>query len=314
MRVSLITTVKNEEKSILQFLNSIKKQTKKPDEIIIVDGGSRDNTMSVVHESLLKVKTPIRIIKKGGNRSVGRNTAIKSSKNKIIACTDAGCILDKNWLEKITKPFEDKSIEVVAGFYNPIATSTFEKCLATYTCVMEDKLDPKNFLPSSRSIAFRKSAWEKVGGYPENLDTCEDLVFARSMKKAGLRFVTIKNAIVYWPQRKNIWQAAKQFFYYAKGDGKAGFMRKSAPFLFGRYIIGIFILGFIIKSKNFNLLPIVYILLILYVLWAILKNYKYVKKIPAIFYLPLLQFVSDIAVINGTIIGVLERLWDIKIK
>ena len=40
MKVSVICTVKNEEKNILQFIDSILKQTKIPDEFILVDGGS----------------------------------------------------------------------------------------------------------------------------------------------------------------------------------------------------------------------------------------------------------------------------------
>jgi len=78
-------------------------------------------------------------------------------------------------------------------------------------------------LPSSRSIAFKKSAWKKVGGYPENLNYCEDLVFDLKLKKAGLKFAFAPKAIVFWPQKKTLKGAVKQFFNYAVGDGMAGF-------------------------------------------------------------------------------------------
>lgn len=308
-KVTLITTVKNEERSIESFLESIKLQTRKPDEVVIADGGSTDNTLNIIQKLKFRsqsFRSKFKVIYRRGNRSVGRNAAIQVSSGNIIAVTDAGCILDKYWLEQITKPFSDKTIDVVAGFYKPLTTSIFQKCLSTYTCTMPDKLDKDTFLPSSRSIAFRKNAWKKVKGYPEHLNTCEDLVFDKKLKEEGFRFITKEKAIVYWPQRKNILEAAKQFFSYAKGDGEARFFRKSTPLLLGRYLVGLGFLGYIFISMNYSLLTILYLLFVLYLLWAIYKNYRYIKKRQAYFYLPLLQVVSDVAVITGTTFGLLK--------
>ena len=44
----------------------------------------------------------------------------------------------------------------------------------------------ETFLPSGRSIAFKKSAWKEVGGYPENLYTGEDTLFDLKLKEKGL--------------------------------------------------------------------------------------------------------------------------------
>lgn len=309
-KISLITTVKNEENSIGKFLDSVSTQTRKPEEVIIVDGGSTDRTVELIQKAKVKrqnLKLKVKIIEKKGNRSVGRNTAIKASSNNIIAVTDAGCVLDSHWLERIVKPFEDKSVDVVAGFYKPKTRGVFEKCLSTYTCTMQDRLDTNNFLPSSRSVAFKKETWEKVKGYPENLDTCEDLVFDKKLKKAGLKFVTVENAFVWWPQRKNIFGACKQFYNYAKGDGQARNLRSTMPFLFGRYLLGLGFLLYILFSSNYSLITFLYPLIFLYILWVVLKNYKYVKKPQAVIYLPILQLTSDIATIAGNSVGYFSR-------
>lgn len=307
MKVSLITTVKNEEETIESFLESIFHQTRKPDEVIIVDGGSTDDTVSKIKSSKLKIKN-LKVIRKKGNRSVGRNTGIKESLGPIIAVTDAGCILDSHWLERLTKPFEEDFADIVGGFYKPKTNGVFEKCLATYTSTMQNKLDKKNFLPSSRSVAFKKSSWEKVNGYPEHLNTCEDLVFDKKLKKAGFKFKTEDKAFVWWPQRKNILEAVKQFYSYAKGDGEAHFFRPTTPFLYIRYFLGICFLAYIIFSQNYSLLIILASIFLLYLLWSIFKNYKYVKRWQAFFYLPLLQITSDIAVLVGTTIGFLKTV------
>ena len=192
MKLSIICTVLNEEKTIEKFIDSILKQTVAPDELVIVDGGSTDNTISKIQNSKAKIQQyglKIKTIIKKGNRSVGRNEAIKNSSGDIILVSDSGCVLDKDWIKNITKPFKDKNIDVVSGYYKPVTKNIFQKCLAAYTSVMPDKIDKENFLPSSRSVAFRKSAWKKAGGYPENLNTCEDLVFDKNLKNKNAKFI-----------------------------------------------------------------------------------------------------------------------------
>lgn len=299
IKVSFITTVYNEEKNIKPLIDSLLRQTKMPDEIIIVDAKSTDGTVRELDKFKSKFgNINFQILSKKGNRSVGRNIAIAKAKGNIIVATDAGCIIDKNWLERITSPFQNSKAEVVAGFYKPITKNTFEKCLAAYTCVMEDKVN-SDFLPSSRSVAFRKSVWKSVGGYPEELNTCEDLVFARELKRKGFNFKVAKKAFVLWPQRENIFEAAKQFYQYAVGDGQANYIRFNTWFLFARYITGL-ILFFV----SLYLLAACFIL---YIYWSIYKNYRYVNDLRGLFFLPVLQLVSDMAVITGTFAGSILR-------
>ncbi len=301
-KVTLITTVKNEEGNIDGFFESILKQTRKPDEIVIVDGGSDDNT-------LLKLnRLNAVVIRKKGNRSIGRNIAIKVAKNSIIAVTDVGCVLDKYWLERLIKPFEKEDVDVVSGFYKAYTNGPFEECLASYTCTMSDKLNTKTFLPSSRSVAFRKKAWDKVRGYPEKLNTCEDLVFDLKLKQANFTFVMVQNAIVYWPQRTNIVQAAKQFFSYAQGDGQARYFRWTTPFLFARYILGVFVFFCAFILESYLLFAVLFLAFVGYLVWAVYKNARYVRNWKKFIYLPLLQLVSDVTVIVGTTLGYITSL------
>lgn len=311
MKVSLITTIYNEEKTIIKLLNSINSQTVLPNEVIIVDAGSKDETISKINDFSLNFKNKLNIILivKKGNRSSGRNAGIKKAKSEIILCTDAGCILDKKWIETISEPFRKRGVDVVAGYYKPVANSIFQKCLSTYTCIMPDKINERDFLPSSRSIAFKKSSWKKVGGYPQWLDTCEDLYFARELKRKGCRFQFQKNAIVYWKQKKDLGQALIQFFNYAIGDGRAFFIRPQVYFIFLRYFLGMYFIFLILLErfwKGFILIPG---LLFLYVIWAINKNYKYIREKRALLILPILQFTSDLAVLLGTTIGLLKKIY-----
>lgn len=310
MKISLISTVLNEEKTIDPFLESILGQTKKPDEIVIVDAGSADKTVPKIKK--WQKRLPIKlIIKPGVNRSQGRNIAIQNTKYQIIAVSDAGCILASNWLEKIVNPFKNKKISAVAGNYQPLTQNPFQECLAAYTCADIYKKDKRQFLPSSRSIAFRKKVWEKVGGYPKELNYCEDLVFDQKIKSAGFSFHFSPQAIVYWPQRKTIKEAFRQFYHYAFGDGQVFFSPYQSHSLkigliFFRYLIGL--LTLVLAVKHPNLWPIPLSLLITYLcFWPIIKFKK--KSLPggAWFLTPLLQLLSDLAVMAGTLRGILEK-------
>ncbi|MBI5122688.1 glycosyltransferase [Candidatus Roizmanbacteria bacterium] len=306
MKISLICTTLNEAKTIDNFINSFLKQTKLPDELIICDGGSTDKTLSLLKNLKNQTKTKIIILQKRGNRSIGRNFAISNSKWEIILCTDLGCELDKNWVEEITKPFSNNNIDVVAGYYKGLPKNNFEKCLVPYVLVMPDQVNPKEFLPATRSIAFKKIVWEKVGRFNERLSHNEDYVFARKLQQKNYNVVFNGKAIVYWKPRNNLKQAFIMFLRFAYGDAEARILRPKVTLIFMRYILIISLFILYISTKNNYLYPFLYLLLFIYIFWSIAKNYHYVKKWQAFYLLPLIQFTADISVMLGTLMGFLN--------
>jgi glycosyltransferase involved in cell wall biosynthesis len=218
MKVSLITTERNEKDSIREFMESALSQSMPPDEIVIADGGSTDGTIEIIQEYIDK-GAPIKLLVVPGNRSVGRNAATKAARNEIIACTDVGCRIDRDWLKNITEPFrKDPTAMTVAGFFLPESKTFFEDISATLMLDPNDNVDIKTWLPSSRSIAYKKEAWKKAGGYPEYTNFNEDTPYDLALKKAGFEFQDGLKAIVYWRPRPNLKEFYKQYYYYALGD------------------------------------------------------------------------------------------------
>src|SRR4030042_2033064 len=103
-RVSIVLTVKNEDKSINLLLNSLESQKLVPKEIVIVDGGSTDKTIDIIRKKMEKNKKIKLFIEKDSSIARGRNIGISNSTSEIIAMTDAGCIVDSNWLINIVDP------------------------------------------------------------------------------------------------------------------------------------------------------------------------------------------------------------------
>lgn len=309
-KVSLIITILNEDVSIISLLESVLTQTFLPNEFIIVDGGSTDKTIKLIKNFIKQNKKtisfPIKILTKNGNRSKGRNFAIENSSFDWIAITDAGCILDKYWLEELTLKQRETNSQVVGGYYSALAKTSFEKAVVPYVLVMPDKLDENNFLPATRSVLFSKKVWEEVGGFDENLSDNEDYEFAKRLKKMGAKIGFAKKAIVYWLPRKTLKSFIYMIFRFARGDIQAGIVRPKVLLIFGRYFIGFLLLIFGIYQYFwqqsfwilFGLMPV---LTLLYILWSIVKNYRYSKD--SFYWYPILQISSDLAVMWGSIKG-----------
>lgn len=307
-RVSIVATVLNEARTINALLLSITAQTKKPDEVIIVDGGSRDETVANIENFMRKhVGFPLKLITGRLSRPAGRNIAVEAAKHEIIAIVDAGCELDRQWLMRITEPFLDKTVDVVSGYYVSLPSSIFERCVSVYTLVMPDKVSSSTFLPSARSMAIKKSVWRQARGFPEKYPRNEDYVFAHTLKKMGKRFHFAKYAVVYWKPRENLKEAFHMFYSFARGDAQAGILRPKVSLIFFRYFCAVTLALLLLFTKSYVVLHAFSLLLCSYILWAILKNYTYINHWQAVFFLPMLQFCSDIAVVIGTFLGTLER-------
>lgn len=316
-KISLICTVLNEGQSINRLMDSLVAQTCQPDEIVFVDGGSRDNTVAVIQSYADRL--PIRtIVKPGCNISRGRNLAISAAQGEIIAATDAGVVLESSWLEHLGRPLlEDADQQVSSGFFEADVHTTFEVAMGATVLPLVDEINPATFLPSSRSIAFRKSAWEGVGGYPEWLDYCEDLVFDFNLREKFGAFAFAPQAIAHFRPRGSLRAFFKQYYLYARGDGKADLWRKRHAIRYVTYLIvipAVFLSGLLIHPALWGLYVVGGVA---YLAGAYRRLPTVMRRAPdrsplawmqAIALVPIIRVVGDIAKMLGYPVGVRWRL------
>lgn len=250
MKISLITTVYNEAAEIEIFLRALENQTRQPDEIIIADGGSTDATVAKIREFAKTSQLPLKVLAlKKANISEGRNAAIKQARGDVIAVTDAGAVT-KDWLAKITAPFQDQKVDVVAGWYKVTYTNSFEEAFMLTVVPSVRQVSSETVSPSSRSIAFRKAAWERVGGYPENLKRWgEDTKFNDLLRANGAVFFFEPAAVVEWRPVLTTRALWKMYRNYGYGDGQSG---HSAPYQkivgLGLFLMVILALAWLVQS------------------------------------------------------------------
>ena len=219
MKVSLIATVLNADAHIRDFLASIAAQNRMPDEIVVVDGGSTDGTLGRLRaagDAITLLEEP------GANIARGRNIAIAAASHETIAVADADCAYAPGWLDALVAPLE-AGADVSMGWTEPVIASLLDACVASLGFPLTaTEVDESSFMPSARSVAFRREAIDAVGGYPEWLAIGEDMWVNHRWRERGFAMRMAPEAVARWHPRGSLMEIWTQYVRYAHGDGRAG--------------------------------------------------------------------------------------------
>jgi glycosyltransferase involved in cell wall biosynthesis len=117
--ISVIIATRNRAYWLADTLQSLSRQTRPADEIIVVDNASEDNSREVV--SSFQDKLPIKYLYEGKKGiPYARNCGATAARGDIVAFVDDDTVTDENWLKYIEMPFiRDPNIGVVGGLIKP---------------------------------------------------------------------------------------------------------------------------------------------------------------------------------------------------
>lgn len=201
--ISIIVPGKNEGKHIFKLANSLREQSYKHFEFIVIDDGSDDNTKQICN-SLQKsgyidlfLSNDVR-----GGKASAANLGYRYAKGKYIVHFDADCSYDNDALEKIIVPFyQDENIGAVGG---NILVRNYKESLCTTLQAIEysDTISVGRIVSSYLGIyrlvsgafgAFSKEALDRVGGWDIGPGLDGDITV--KLRKLGYKIVFEPEAI-----------------------------------------------------------------------------------------------------------------------
>ena len=220
---SCVVTVLNESASIATFLHSLAAQSACPTELILVDGGSSDDTVAVVRRWAGTSIFPVRLIEAGRvNIAQGRNIGAGLASTDIILFADAGTILLPDFCRNMTGGFADwPNLDATCGLYRAEQDNKYSRAFIWDWASSDHDWD--QFLPSARALAVRTWTFERSGGFPEYLTkTGEDTLFAIRLRQVSRRWAVCRAAIVVWKAPVTAAERDRLTYSYASGDGESG--------------------------------------------------------------------------------------------
>jgi glycosyltransferase involved in cell wall biosynthesis len=239
MKISVIVPVRNEEESIRALLDGLIGQTRRPDEIVITDGGSTDRTIKIIEEYVER-GAPIHLIREEmALPGRGRNLAAERAAFPWLAFTDAGIRPAGTWLAELAERVErEQAADIVYGSWEPVTDSFFKECAAIAylppPAEFDGSLMRAQFIASAM---MRRSVWQAVGGFPEHLRSAEDILFMAKVKEGKFRTVYAPQALVRWDIQPNLRRTFKRFASYSRHNLRAGLWRQWQANIFKYYAL-----------------------------------------------------------------------------
>lgn len=307
MKISVIIPVRNEESSLSRLIDSLRGQTRLPDEVIFIDAGSTDRTREIASRCGQNGEM-FRTLSIGvAYPGVARNVGVKESKYDTVAFTDGGIELDRDWLKELSVAMDnDPSVEVVYGSYSPRTDSIFKQCLAIAVVPPTEKRT--SFIASS---LLKKTVWQDVGGFPD-FRAAEDRIFMNRIKERGFNIRYNPNAFVVWDIPSDIVKVFRRFYSYSFHDLRAGVAKDWHIPVATMYLAGsiLLILGIVFSPLFFVLLAVVFLVRVAKKLFINRKEPYFINLMAPCYLIlgSIIMLVIDLAMFAGSVKYAVEGL------
>ncbi|HWP82532.1 MAG TPA: glycosyltransferase [Bacteroidota bacterium] len=221
--VSILVAARNEEQTIGRCLDALRQQEypKEKLEVIVVNDGSTDKTGKILeeratfHQNLRVLELPQ---KQTHNKAMALTHGVKAARGEVLLTTDADCVPSATWVGSMAAEFNSETA-LVAGpviehdhsrFIARLSKLEFLGLIATAAGLIGLN---RPIICNGANLAFRKSAFEKAGGFGNGIYATEDEVLMNRIYERNLgaiRFAGKPAAIVKTDGPKNITDFLRQ--------------------------------------------------------------------------------------------------------
>ena len=182
--ISIIIPAKNEERLISLLLESLKKQDCASEiEVVVADAHSTDKTREIIYSYKDFFKKVL--VVDGGMPWTGRNLGAKASTGDLLVFIDADLVLPtSDFISKIQDDFKIRNLAIATVYLKPISHKLIDHILVnSYNIILflAQFIRPLGAM----CIISTRSAFDKSGGYPEDVVMSEDHDFVLNAKKYG---------------------------------------------------------------------------------------------------------------------------------
>ncbi|HLD17957.1 MAG TPA: glycosyltransferase [Patescibacteria group bacterium] len=176
---SIVIITKNEEEYLPGLLESIRRQTLAPREVIVADAGSEDRTREIARAFGCKIV-------EGGLPGPGRNRGAEATQGDVLLFLDADVQLeDPRFLEKAAAEMRERGLDFASCDVVPLSDRVVDRAFHTFYNHYCRFLEPLRAHAPGFCIFARKKFHERLGGFDESVVFCEDHDYAQRCRKIG---------------------------------------------------------------------------------------------------------------------------------
>lgn len=208
--MSIVITVRNEEKNLRDLLDSLAPQHHVR-EVIVVDAMSSDGTAAIARSYGDRLPG-LQVIRRPCRRGEGRNIGAAAATGELLAFTDGDCVANPFWTERLVAAWGNDGNRVVAG-------RTIRTGYWAFTKLHRVELPHRGQDTTwpSCNLAYPRTLFERLGGFDPAFVTAEDIDLNFRAAAVGSRILHAPDAIVYARARDSIGGFLQQAYWNGYG-------------------------------------------------------------------------------------------------
>lgn len=220
MLFSIIVPVYNRPEEVADLLQSLKAQTDKGFEIILVEDGS---TIPALPEGYDASPLRLKYYKKSNEgRSIARNYGIEHADGDFFIFVDSDCILPPDYIAKLRKSMEEHPSDCFGGPDAAHDSFTDTQKAINYAMtaflttggIRGGKVSMEKFTPRTFNMGFARKVYDKVGGFREMFS--EDIDMSTRIRLAGFSIMLYPDVAVFHKRRGNLKKFWKQVHVFGQ--------------------------------------------------------------------------------------------------